>query len=98
MSDYKPHYPLLEALLAELGLKLKGRYKIGDGAEIFGASRRTIQDWIQAGKLNARDMGHYRFLSEDLEDFLRNSVITRPRRRKEQDLETVENLRRKKAV
>jgi hypothetical protein len=98
MSDYKPSYPLLEALLAQLGLKLKGRYKIADAAEIFGQSRRTIQDRIQAGKLTARDMGHYRFLSEDLEDFLRKSVITRPRRRTEQDSETLEGVRRKKAV
>jgi excisionase family DNA binding protein len=98
MSDYKAHYPLLEALLAQLGLKLKGRYKIADAAEIFGQSRHTIQDWIQTGKLTARDMGHYRFLSEDFEDFLRKSMITGPRRHREQDLETVEGLRRKKAV
>jgi|SRR5215469_243854 len=97
MSDDKPRYPLLEALLAQLGLELKGRYKIADAAAIFGNSRRTIQDWVQAGKLTARDMGHYRFLSEDFEDFLRKSVITGPRRDRE-DTKTVEVFRRKKAV
>jgi excisionase family DNA binding protein len=98
VNDNKPQYPLFEALLTQLRLTLKGRYKIADAAEIFGQSRRTIQDWIQAGKLTARDMGHYRFLSEDLEDFLRKSVITGPRGYRGQGSETVEGLRRKKAV
>lgn len=75
MTDYIPRYALLEALLAQLGLVLKGLYTISDAAQIFGVSRRTIQDWIRDGKLNARNLGRYRFLSEDLESFLQNSVI-----------------------
>jgi excisionase family DNA binding protein len=78
MANYTPSYPLLEALLAQLGLSLKGRYTISDAAQIFGVSRRTIQDWIRDGKINARKMRHYRFLSEDLEAFFQNSLIKRP--------------------
>ena len=78
MADYTPSYALLEALLVQLGLNLKGRYKISDAAEIFGVSRRTIQDWIRDGRINARNLGHYRFLSEDLEAGLQNSLIRRP--------------------
>jgi len=78
MADYSPRYPLLEALFAQLGLTLKGRYSLADAAEALGSSRRTIQSWILDGKINARKMGHYRFLSEDLEAFLQNSLIKRP--------------------
>ena len=67
-------YPLLEALLKEKGLALKGIYKYTDAAEIFGASVRTIQQYVRDGKLRCRDLpGRGRFLSEDLEAFLHNS-------------------------
>jgi len=77
MADYKPSYPLLEALLAQLGLALKGRYTLKDASQILGVSVRTIQDRVRNGKLRARDLLPYRFLSEDLEDHLRCSVIKR---------------------
>ena len=68
-------YPLLEPLLAAAGLQLQGIYTIGDAAEIFGVKSRTIQEWCRDGKLPSRDLpGRGRFLSEDLETFLRNSV------------------------
>jgi excisionase family DNA binding protein len=68
-------YALLEAILEEKGLELKGIYTIRDTASIFGVSVRTIQDWVRDGKLMARDLpGRGRFLSEDLEQFLQNSV------------------------
>lgn len=68
-------YPLLEALLAQKGLKLKGTYTIRDVALIFGASRRTLQEWTAAGNPAARDLpGRGRFLSEDLENFLQSSL------------------------
>jgi excisionase family DNA binding protein len=71
-------YPLLEALLEEKGLKLKGIYTVRDAASIFGVSVRTIQEWVRDGKLIARDLpGRGRFLSEDLERFLRESVRRR---------------------
>lgn len=70
-----PRYPLLEALLAQKGLPLKGLYTNNDAAQIFGVAARTIQDWRQNGKLKGRDLpGRARFLSEDLEAFLENSA------------------------
>lgn len=74
-------YPLLEALLAQKGLRLRGIYTIHDVAGIFGVSVRTIQDWCRDSKLQVRDLpGRGRFLSEDLEAFLRGSVRTRLQR------------------
>jgi hypothetical protein len=77
MADYTPKYPLLEALLAEFGLTLKGRYSLKDAAQILGISVRTLQDRIRNGKLRARDLSPYKFLSIDLEDYLRCSVVRR---------------------
>jgi transposase len=66
---------LLEPLLSERGLHLKGIYTVRDAASIFDVSVRTIQDWMRDGKLIARDLpGRGRFLSEDFEHFLQNSV------------------------
>ncbi len=68
-------YPLLERLLFEKSLSLKGIYTTQDASAMFGVSTRTIQDWMRAGKLHARDLpGRGRFLSEDLELFLQQSV------------------------
>lgn len=75
MPNSVPRYPLLEALLAQLGLNLRGRYTLGDAAEILGVSVRTLQERIRNGKLHSRDLSLYRFLSDDLEEYLRNSVI-----------------------
>ncbi|MFB3921997.1 MAG: helix-turn-helix domain-containing protein [Terriglobia bacterium] len=78
MSDGRietPLYPLLEQLLAAVGRRLQGIYTIRDAAAIFGVTPRTIQERCRAGKLPSRDLpGRGRFLSEDLEAFLRNSV------------------------
>ena len=71
-------HPLLEALLEEKGLEPKGIYGLDDAARILGASRRTIQSWMGDGKLIGRDLpGRGRFLSEDLERFLRGSIKQR---------------------
>jgi excisionase family DNA binding protein len=81
MSNSPQHvarYPLLEALLEQKGLELKGIYTVRDAARIFGVSVRTIQDWVRDGKLLARDLpGRGRFLSEDLERFLQESARRR---------------------
>jgi excisionase family DNA binding protein len=72
--------PLLERLLLEKQLQLKGIYTNRDAAEIFGVSTRTIQDWVREGKLRVRDLpGRGRFLSADLELFLQQSVKCQPR-------------------
>lgn len=77
MSDQEPkfaRYPLLEALLAESGLSLKGAYTNRDVANIFLVSVRTIQDWSRNGYFKPRNLpGRARFLSSDLEKFLQDS-------------------------
>jgi transposase len=82
MNDNKSRlgkYPLLEALLDEKGLSLKGTYTNRDVAKIFGVSVRTIQDWIRNGDFKPRNLpGRARFLSEDLELFLRSSLKNQP--------------------
>ncbi len=68
-------YPLLEALLEQKGLHLQGIYTNRDAARILGVVSRTIQEWSREGKLPTRNLpGRGRFLSEDLEAFLRMSV------------------------
>jgi excisionase family DNA binding protein len=68
-------YPLLEALLAAAGLRLQPIYTISDAARLFRVTGRTIQEWCRDGKLPSRDLpGRGRFLSEDIEKFLRDSV------------------------
>ena len=72
-------YPLLESLLQQRGLSLQGIYTTPDAARVFGASCRTIQEWIRDDKLPARDLpGRGRFLSEDLEVFLQGSLKKQP--------------------
>lgn len=67
-------YPLLEGVLSAKGLPLRGVWTIADVAEIFGVRNRAIYDWIDSGKLAARDLpGRGRFLAEDLEEFLASS-------------------------
>lgn len=87
MGEQKPtlaKYPLLESLLAQKNLPLKGTYTTHDAAEIFGVAVRTIQDWVRKGDFIARNLpGRGRFLSEDLESSLQNS----PRRRRTENEE-----------
>jgi len=67
-------YVLLEALLEQKGLQLKGIYRTKDAAQLFGVSLHAIRERIRNGSLNSRDLpGRGRFLSEDLEEFLQNS-------------------------
>jgi hypothetical protein len=67
-------YPLLEAVLREKSLPLKGTYTYQDTAAIFDCSVRALQERIRNGKLRKRNLpGRGKFLSVDLEDFLRNS-------------------------
>jgi len=81
MSEQKTlptRYPLLESLLAQKNLALKGTYTNRDTGYIFGVSVRTIQDWVRKGDLVGRNLpGRGRFLSEDLENFLQTSIRRR---------------------
>lgn len=68
-------YPLLEPLLTVKGLPLQAIYTIRDAARIFDVTPRTIQGRCHDGRLACRDLlGRGRFLSEDVETFLRNSL------------------------
>ena len=70
-------YPLLESLLTEKGSSLKGSYTYRDLEQIFGCSKRALQDLVRDGRLTARDLpGRAHWLSVDLEEFLQNSVRT----------------------
>jgi hypothetical protein len=75
-SEGQPkRYPLLESLLRQKGLSLQGIYTYQDAARIFGASVRTIQQYVRDGKLRSRGLpARGRFLSEDLEAFLQDSL------------------------
>lgn len=67
-------FSLLETLLREKGLSLKGTYTNRDVAEIFDVAVRTIQEWCRNGDLKPRKLpGRAKFLSGDLEEFLQNS-------------------------
>jgi transposase len=69
-------------LLTERCMSLKGAYTNRDVANIFGVSVRTIQDWARNGNFKQRNLpGRARFLSEDLEEFLRNSSKSQNDRR-----------------
>jgi hypothetical protein len=68
-------YPLLEALLAERGLNLKGTYTYPDLVRILGGSKRALQDAVRDGKLRYRSLpGRAHWLSIDIEEFLQNSL------------------------
>ena len=69
-----PKYPLLEELLGLRHMTLQATYTVRDVAKLFGVSTRAIQERVAAGQINSRDLpGRCRFLSIDIEDFLRNS-------------------------
>jgi len=83
-SDKPTRYPLLEALLSEKGLSLKGTYTYPDAIQILGGSKRSLQDLVRDGKLAYRNLpGRAHWLSVDFEEFLQNSLKgSDPRTRK----------------
>lgn len=67
-------YPLLDGILTIRGLALQPMYTTRDVATLFKVCVRAIQNWISTGRLKSRDLpGRWRFLPEDLEDFIRTS-------------------------
>jgi Helix-turn-helix domain len=67
-------FPLLESILRQKGLSLLGIYRYRDASRILGTSVRTIQEWCRDKKLRRRNLpGRGKFLSQDLEEFLRDS-------------------------
>jgi len=64
-------YPLLEGILAIQNVRLQPMYSTRDVAKIFSVCARAIQNWITAGQLAPRTLpGRWKFLPQDLEDFL----------------------------
>ena len=62
MNEEKPQsvrYPLLESLLAQMNLPLRGTYTNRYVAEIFEVSVRTIQDWVRRGQLASRNLPYF---------------------------------------
>jgi hypothetical protein len=77
-----PKYPLLQEVLAIKNLNLQATYTVRDLAQIFGVSTRAIQQRVSDGQIPSRDLpGRARFLSEDLEGFLRESKRKKELRR-----------------
>jgi hypothetical protein len=75
--SFERKYPLLSDVLKEKGLLPKGMYTYRDFKEIFGCSKRAVQDYARDGKLTMRDLpGRAHWLSCDLENFLQNSIRT----------------------
>jgi excisionase family DNA binding protein len=74
-ADSANTYPLLRQLLRERHLEPLGIYSSKDIADLFRVSTRTVQSWVHDGKLQSRNLpGGGRFLSQDLEDFLEQSL------------------------
>ena len=67
-------YPLLAAILAIQDMPLQPMYSNRDVAQMFKVCVRAIQNWTTAGQLARRNLpGRWKFLPQDLEDFLRSS-------------------------
>ena len=69
-----PKYPLLEEMLALRQMVRQPTYTIRDVAKLFDVTVRSIQSRVASGQLSTRDLpGRAKFLSCDLEEYLRNS-------------------------
>lgn len=67
-------YPLLDEILTLRQMTLQPMYSIRDVAKLFGVTVRSIQSRVASGQLAARNLpGRTKFLSVDLEEFLRES-------------------------
>jgi hypothetical protein len=76
VSDHhpKPQHPLLEEILEMREMTLQPMYTIRDVAKLFNVTPRSIQLRVASGRLLVRDLpGRGKFLSVDLETFLRES-------------------------
>jgi hypothetical protein len=68
-------YPLLQELLEHKDRRLQATYTIHDLAQLFNVSVRAIQNRVASGQIPTRDLpGHARFLSQDVESFLSDSL------------------------
>jgi hypothetical protein len=68
-------YPLLESLLEQKHLPMKGIFTYHDLAKMLDAGVRTVQVWCKDKKIVVRDLpARGRFLAQDIEEFLERSV------------------------
>jgi hypothetical protein len=66
---------MLESLLEQKHLPMKGIFTYRDLARILDAGVRTVQVWCKDGKIVVRNLpARGRFLAQDIEDFLARSV------------------------
>ena len=71
MDNHTAKYPLLEPILALTEMPLQPMYTNRDVAKIFKVCVRAIQNWVSTGRLTPRDLpGRWKYLPQDLEDFL----------------------------
>lgn len=55
---------------------------IKEVAEILRVSERSVNRYIEAGKLKASKIGQWRISKKDLEDFLNKTKNIKPRKKK----------------
>ena len=74
--EKEPHgYPLLESLLEQKHLPMKGIFTYHDLAHILDAGVRTVQVWCKEKRIVVRDLpARGRFLAQDIEQFLERSA------------------------
>jgi hypothetical protein len=66
---------LLESLLEQKHLPMKGIFTYHDLAKMLDAGVRTVQVWCKDKKIVVRDLpARGRFLAQDIEEFLERSV------------------------
>ena len=76
-GNLQTKYQLLEEILAIKNLPLQPMYTTGDLAKLFSVSARSVQNWMSSGKLIPRSLpGRWKFLTQDIEDFLKASLET----------------------
>jgi hypothetical protein len=76
-NNSNPKYQLLEEILAIKNLPLQPMYSTRDLAQLFNVSARSVQNWTASGKLIPRRLpGRWKFLTQDIEDFLKASSGT----------------------
>lgn len=59
---------------------MKDQFKSSDLCRFFSVTRETISNWVQEGKLKASETagGHFRFMKNDVIDFIRKHNFSLP--------------------
>jgi hypothetical protein len=82
-QDETDRYPLLREYLTLKEMALKPAFTLHDVAQMFDVTTRSIQSWVETGKLNTRDVpGRGKVFPVDLETLLsrsRQAAVDEPR-------------------